>query len=146
MSLFKPFKGHRSGLDAVAKKDGNAYFCVDDGSFWIDYTDADGVLQRKQINAADAETLSGMTLDEILANIPDDVLIVPGGATATIEDIFGAPPYTIEFTDEVEELSNVTVAAGSDYSTYRLRNVAIVTEVPTTMNDGDIALVISQEA
>ena len=73
----------------------------------------------------------------------DAVISVDGGATvSTLSDIFGEPPYSIEFTDELEELSNITVAAGNDYGTYRLRNVAIVTEVPTQMNDGDIALVI----
>ena len=71
-----------------------------------------------------------------------DTLSVDGGGVMTLEDIFGEPPYTIEVTDELEELSNITVAAGNDYGTYRLRNVAIVTEVPTVMNDGDIALVI----
>lgn len=71
-----------------------------------------------------------------------DIVSVSGGGTLTLEDIFGEPPYTIEVTDELEELHNITVASGSDYDTYRLRNVAIVTEVPTQMNDGDIALVI----
>lgn len=73
----------------------------------------------------------------------NDAITVEGGGALTLEDIFGKPPYTIEVTEEIEELSNITVAAGSDYATYRLRNVAIVTEVPTIMNDGDIALVIS---
>lgn len=42
--------GSRTNLDAVAKHSGYAYFCVDDGSFHIDYVDANGNLQRKQIN------------------------------------------------------------------------------------------------
>ena len=74
-----------------------------------------------------------------------DVIAVEGGGALALEDIFGEPPYTIEVTDELEELSNITVAAGADYETYRLRNVAILTEVPTIMNDGDIALVIHKE-
>lgn len=74
-----------------------------------------------------------------------DVISVDGGGSLTLEDIFGEPPYTIEVTDEIEELYNVVVAPGTDYSTYRLRNVAIVTEIPTQMNDGDIALVIRRE-
>lgn len=79
----------------------------------------------------------------MLLEAKKDIVSVDGGASFTLEDIFGEPPYTIEFTEETEELSNITVAAGSDYGTYRLRNVAIVTEVPTQMNDGDIALVIN---
>ena len=98
-------------------------------------TEYDSLIKAK-IEEDDANTLS---------EAKKDIVSVNGGGTLTLEDIFGEPPYTIEVTDELEELQNVTVAAGSDYGTYRLRNVAIVTEIPTTMNDGDIALVISQE-
>ena len=75
MALFKPFRGNRSALDSVPKKDGNAYFCVDDATFHIDYMDADGVLQRKQINAADAETLSGASLESIKNLVSGQVAI-----------------------------------------------------------------------
>lgn len=61
MALFKPFRGNRASLDAVEKHDGYAYFCTDDGSFHIDYTDENGNLQRKQINAKDAETLINLS-------------------------------------------------------------------------------------
>lgn len=80
-----------------------------------------------------------------ISEATEDVISVDGGGSLTLEDIFGEPPYTIEVTDEIEELYNVVVAPGTDYSTYRLRNVAIVTEIPTQMNDGDIALVIRRE-
>lgn len=85
------------------------------------------------------------SLIEQINDSTKDIVTVDGGGRLSLEDIFGEPPYTIEFTNEIEELSNITVAAGTDYGTYRLRNVAIVTEVPTVMNDGDIALVISRE-
>jgi hypothetical protein len=49
MALFKPFRGSRAQLDAQPLHDGYAYFCTDDGTFHIDYVDADGNLQRKQI-------------------------------------------------------------------------------------------------
>jgi hypothetical protein len=65
MARFKPFRGSRSALDATPTQDGNVYFCTDDGSLHFDYVDADGNLHRKQINAKNAETLCGMTLDEI---------------------------------------------------------------------------------
>lgn len=65
MSLFKPLRGSRTTLGAQPLHDGYAYFCTDDGSFHIDYTDADGNLQRKQISAKDAETIMGKSLDEI---------------------------------------------------------------------------------
>lgn len=65
MALFKPFRGSRASLDAQPLHDGYAYFCTDDGSFHIDFKDADGKLQRKQLNANNAESLVGMSWDEI---------------------------------------------------------------------------------
>lgn len=64
MALFKPFRGTRTSLPQELH-DGYAYFCTDDGSFHIDFTDADGNLQRQQINAKDAETLCGKSLVEL---------------------------------------------------------------------------------
>lgn len=58
MAIFKPFRGSRVSLDAQPLHDGYAYFCIDDGTFHIDYVDADGNLQRKQLNAKEAETLT----------------------------------------------------------------------------------------
>ncbi len=65
MALFKQFRGNRASLDAQPLTDGYAYFCVDDGTFHIDYADENGVLHRKQISAKDAETLMGVSLDEL---------------------------------------------------------------------------------
>ena len=39
-------------------------------------------------------------------------------------------------------VAGVLAATGTDYTTYRIRNIAIVTSVPTSMNNGDVALVI----
>lgn len=52
MALWKPFRGKRSDLDSVEKHDGWIYFTTDDASLFFDYVDANGVLQRKQINAS----------------------------------------------------------------------------------------------
>lgn len=57
MALFKPLRGSRASLDAQPLHDGYAYFCIDDGSFHIDYVDADGNLQRKQLNEGDLADL-----------------------------------------------------------------------------------------
>ena len=58
MALFKPFRGNRASLAAQPLRDGYAYFCTDDGSFHIDYVDADGNLQRKQVNESELEALN----------------------------------------------------------------------------------------
>ena len=57
MALWKPFRGKRSGLDAVEKHDGWIYFTTDDGSLFFDYADTDGNLHRKQVNA---ESITGL--------------------------------------------------------------------------------------
>lgn len=65
MALFKSLRGKRENLPST-KTDGYAYFCTNDGTFWIDYKDENGVVQRKQLNAKDAETLLGASLSTIL--------------------------------------------------------------------------------
>lgn len=68
MSLWKPFRGKRADLDAVEKHDGWVYFTTDDASLFFDYVDADGNLQRKQINAAMIARLEA--LEKIINNSP----------------------------------------------------------------------------
>lgn len=75
MALFKQCRGNRASLDAQPLCDGYAYFCVDDGTFHIDYADANGVLHRKQINAKDAETLGAHTYDEFLLESDVDTVL-----------------------------------------------------------------------
>lgn len=70
MALWKPFRGNRADLDTVEKHDGYIYFCIDDATLFFDYADADGILQRKQINAKDAENLLGYSISTIL-NLSD---------------------------------------------------------------------------
>lgn len=65
MALFRALRGDRAALDAQPLHDGYAYFCTD-GTFHIDYLDNEGNLQRKQINAKDAETLGLRTADEFV--------------------------------------------------------------------------------
>ena len=60
--------GNSSALDSQAKQAGYAWFCVDDGSFHIDYVSADGTLQRKQINASMIARLEA--LEKLITNSP----------------------------------------------------------------------------
>lgn len=68
MALWKPLRGNRTALDTVEKHDGYVYFCVDDGSLFFDYLDTEGNLQRKQINAKEAEELTGYSISSVLNN------------------------------------------------------------------------------
>lgn len=65
MALFKSLRGKRENLPST-KTDGYAYFCIDDGTFWIDYKDENGTVQRKQLNAKEAELLAGASLSTVL--------------------------------------------------------------------------------
>ncbi len=77
MALFKPLLGKRENLPTNLTS-GYAYFCTDDGSFWIDYTDSDGVVKRKQINAQEAERLIDYDIAEDVIN--DSTLIPTSSA------------------------------------------------------------------
>jgi hypothetical protein len=66
MALFKQLRGKRSDLVTQELHDGYAYFCTDDGTFHIDYVDDNGHLQRKQINANEAQKLIGYDITTVL--------------------------------------------------------------------------------
>ena len=65
MALFKISKGLKANLPSN-KTEGYCYYTTDDSLFYIDYKDANGTLQRKALNAKDAETLTGASLAKIL--------------------------------------------------------------------------------
>lgn len=65
MALFKISKGLSANLP-TAKVEGNCWWTIDDSKFYIDYKDENGILQRKALNAQDAETLTGASLATIL--------------------------------------------------------------------------------
>lgn len=95
----------------------------------------------------------------------NNVLTINNGAISTFEEIFGEGPYTFEFTQSPEDnakarqieydpsssgltatniqaaIDEIVSPSGTDYTTYKLRNIAIMDTVPTEMNDGDIVLV-----
>lgn len=126
MALWKPFRGNRADLDAIEKHDGYVYFCTDDGALFFDYTDADGNLQRKQISAKDAETLTGYTFDQI---------IEAAKATASAQDVVvlaEAQAYTEEYVDNaIAGITDWTTGADEDISNLLERTEAIETDVET---------------
>ena len=88
MALFKTFRGQRTDLDKVAKVDGYVHFCMDDGTFWIDYKDNKEV-KRKQINKEDwtkdieaAVVALKSDIEEELVNKTDYV-----GSVSSIEEL-----------------------------------------------------------
>lgn len=96
MALFKPFRGNRTSLDTQELHDGYAYFCIDDGTFHIDYLDREGNLQRKQINDSMITRLE--TLEKIINNSPlvDDF---DGVGTLDAGTIMDTTPSDISIID-----------------------------------------------
>lgn len=73
MALWKPFRGKRADLDSVEKHDGYVYWCTDDDSLHFDFTDEDGALQRRQINANEASKLTGYDVVTILNDSDSEI-------------------------------------------------------------------------
>lgn len=65
MASLKILRGYESSLPQELS-DGHIYFCTDSGMLYIDYTEENGILSRKAINANDAKTLAGLTIDDII--------------------------------------------------------------------------------
>jgi hypothetical protein len=143
MALWKPFRGNRTGLDSVEKHDGYVYFCVDDGSLFFDYTDADGNLQRKQINAKDAETLMGMSLDEIKNEIATQDTVVlceaqtyaDGGDATTLES---AKTYAdTAVADAIDALETIATGKADASHTHTIANITDLTATAAELNKLD---------
>lgn len=72
MFMLTTLWGKRQKLPEV-KTAGYTYFCKDDATVHIDYMDENGDLQRKQVNAKDAETLNGASLSTVLNSSDTEV-------------------------------------------------------------------------
>lgn len=114
MALFKPLVGGKERLNNTELHEGYVYFC-DDGSLFFDYKDEHGVLQRKQINAKDAETLFGATLVNKLTNseleIPTGAAVMHALENFTYDDLGAAPKALIVFdaSDGIATHSNIEI-------------------------------------
>jgi hypothetical protein len=101
MALFKPFRGNSIGLDAVPKTDGHAYFCTDDGNFWIDYLDpVDNQVKRKLVNDVIVRTLQ--------ADVAKKYDIAP------YYDYVGSVPCTVMDKNTKTEKTDVAVMAADN--------------------------------
>ena len=65
MALFKVSRGKKADLPEI-RTDGYCYFTTDDQMFYIDYKDDNGEIQRAALNAGDAETILGASLETVL--------------------------------------------------------------------------------
>lgn len=122
MALFKISKGLKANLPS-AKIAGYCWYTVDDSLFYIDYEDENGVVQRKVLNAKDAETITGASLATILNStdleIPTSKAVLAALAgksdtSHTHDDRY----YTEEEVDaKLISKSDATHSHDSDYDT-----------------------------
>ena len=140
MALFKPLLGKRENLPTTLTS-GYAYFCTDDGSFWIDYKDIDSVVKRKQINAQEAEKLFGYDIVTIVAN--DNAAIPTSSAVLSAIEAASSRVTTItldanNWSGEVNPWSQVvTVKGATDNTKIDLQPTAIQI---INLQDSEIAL------
>lgn len=115
MALFKANRGPKTNLPST-KTDGYAYFCTNDGSFWIDYKDENGILQRKQI---DAGTVSGHIVQ---IDVPADAKFTDTTYSVVTTSENGLMSYGDKTkldgmvaitTDQIDAICSATIYAGS---------------------------------
>ena len=149
MALFKISKGLKANLPST-KTEGYCWYTTDDSLFYIDYKDENGTLQRRALNAKDAETLMGASLSTILnssdVEIPTSkaVLDALGGK---VDKISGKGLSTNDYTtSEKEKLANIESGANktvvdtalSSTSTNPVQNKVINTKLSSMQSDIDI--------
>ena len=104
MALFKVFRGKREDLEKVAKVDGHAYFCTDDGSFWIDYSEGNNnIVYRKQVNENDLNKINILSEDNIWTGLNQfDLEKIQIGSNDITDD------YDVRFLEDGVVLSSET--------------------------------------
>lgn len=148
MALFKVSKGLKANLPS-AKTEGYCWYTTDDSLFYIDYKDENGTLQRKALNAKDAETLTGASLSTILNS--SDVEIPTSKAVLDalekyIDDMFSMSELSLRASDwtgtespysQVVEVSGVTANSKVDLNPTgeQLNSLATNRTILNTAND-----------
>lgn len=137
MALFKINRGASYDLPNTLN-DGWAYFCTDDFSFHIDYTDENGVLRRAQLNAADAETLTGAALSTVLNSSATHMEIPTSKAVLT-----ALSSYQTKLTfDSAPKASSSNPVTSSGVKTYVDNSVS--THNSSSSAHSDIRTLISE--
>lgn len=138
MALFKISKGLKANLPAT-KTVGHCWYTIDDSMFYVDYEDENGVVQRKALNAKDAEMLSGASLTTILNSsdieIPTSKAVLDYIDSKTADD-FGVYVSDSEPTDAVD--GDIWIDTANDPS-------YIVPSIPqvSSLDNGKVLMVVN---
>lgn len=138
MALFKILKGNEANLPSTMT-DGWAYFCTDTSNFFIDYEDDGGVLHRAQLNAKDAETLTGASLSTILNSsdleIPTSKAVLTALASyATVEAVNALDEAKLNKAQGAEHAGHVMTVGEDGVLTPKANIVYVGATEPTDPN------------
>lgn len=124
MALFKISKGSKNNLPTTLTE-GYCWYTFEDSKFYIDFKDENGVLTRKALSAENAETLCGLSLDELKAELKlyiDDAIEDAGASSGDLTG-YATEEYVNEkiagYTVEPDELG------GDPYITIKGQSVNI---------------------
>lgn len=144
MALFKVSKGIKANLPST-KTEGYCWYTTDDSLFYIDYKDENGTLQRKALNAKDAETITGASLSTIL-NSSDVEIPTSKAVLDALDGKFGMSELSLRASDwtgtespysQVVEVSGVTANSKVDLNPTgeQLNSLATNRTILNTAND-----------
>lgn len=138
MALFKISKGSKNNLPTTLTE-GYCWYTYDDSKFYIDFKDANGVLQRKALNAKEAEQLVGYTIATILSSseveIPTSKAVFDALANkADKKHIHTAEDLQIDISGDLE----ATLKTANDYTDEQVAD--LTSTVETNYDETIIAL------
>jgi hypothetical protein len=138
MALFKISKGSKNNLPTTLTE-GYCWYTYDDSKFYIDFKDANGVLQRKALNAKEAEQLVGYTIATILSSseveIPTSKAVFDALANkADKKHSHTAEDLQIDISDDLE----ATLKVANDYTDEQVAD--LTSTVETNYDETIIAL------
>lgn len=142
MALWKPFRGNRADLDAVAKHDGYVYWCVDDNSLHFDYKDANGALQRKQINAYEAEKLLGYDITTVLSSSDQEIATSKAVVDALVKK---ADVEHLHIIDDVPGLSDTLASMTANYDESIIGLSIDGQTITYIKGDGSVHTIVTQD-
>ena len=126
MALFKISQGLKANLPAI-RTAGYCWYTTDDSLFYIDFEDENGVVQRKALNAKEAETLVGASLATILNST--NLEIPTSKAVLDALNNFGG---TVEITNGNPEKENTVLTINPEADEV---NVYTVEEVDVKLDE-----------
>ena len=130
MALFKISKGSKNNLPTTLTE-GYCWYTYEDSKFYIDHKDENGDLVRKALNSENAETLAGVSLEELRNEIADQDIIILAEAQAytdaTLTEVIASGDFKGDKGDDGTSVTHIwngttlTVVSASGTSSANLK-------------------------